>query len=125
MAATQQSQSIQVANNLCAAASNFLAVFQQMVGLDAAWTDNGVAAVLAALPTAALNADGSLGTADGSPNVAHPIDTRIVTSLQHMLSSNQIGSLKTILDELVSYVNGSAVATQAGARAIINAGIGG
>jgi hypothetical protein len=125
MAATQQSQAIQIANNLCAIDSLLMSVYQQMVALDAAWTDTGAATVIAAMATAPLLADGSLGTADVTPNVAHPIDTRIFPTVQHTLSSNQIGQIKTILDGIVTYVNGLAVTTQPGARQILNSGIGG
>lgn len=125
MAATQQSQAIAVANQLISLSNQLMSIYQQMVALDAAWTDQGVATVLAALTTAALNTDGSLGTADGTPNVAHPINPATYPSLSRAVSSNQIGQAKTIMDGLVSYVNGQAVSTQAGARAILNAVIGG
>jgi hypothetical protein len=125
MSATQQSQAIQVANNFCANAAAILAAYQEIIALDAAWTDNGVANVLNALATAALNADGTLGTADGSPNNAHPIDTRLYPTLQHTMSSNAIASLKTVIDNIVTYVNGSAVSATPSARAILNGGTGG
>jgi hypothetical protein len=125
MAATQQSQAIQVVNTLISLSTQLMNVYQQMVALDAAWTDQGAATVIAALGTVAINADGSLGAADGAPNVAHPLDPAKYPTLSHSLSSNQIAQCKTILDGLVSYVNGQAVTTQIGARAILNAAVGG
>src|SRR5216684_2857305 len=106
--ATQQSQAIQVANQLMSLSQQLLSIYQQMLTLDAAWTDDAVATVVAAMATTALNADGSSGAADGTPNVAHPI-----------------AQAKTIMDGIVAYVGGQAVTTQAGARAILNAVTGG
>lgn len=126
MSATQQSQAIQVANQLISISGQLMSLYQQMVALDAAWTDQGVATVLANMQTVPLNADGSLGTTpDGTPNVAHPINTATFLTFSRALSSNQLGQCKTILDGIVNYVGGQAVATQVGARAILNAAVGG
>ncbi len=125
MAATNQSQAIQVANAYFAAASDLMAAYQRVVALGQQWTDESVANTLNALSTAALNADGTLGTADGTPNNTHPIDTRIYTALQHAVSANQIASVKTVEDAFVTLINGSAVSAQVGARGILNSVIGG
>jgi hypothetical protein len=125
MTATPQSQAIQVANQLFSNASALMAIYQSQIAIDNTWNDNTVGATLNAMSTVALNSDGTAGSADGSPNVAHPLSPTLYPTLQHMLSSNQISSIKTILDEIVTYINGQAVATQAAARAILNSGIGG
>lgn len=122
MGTTPQTQAIQVANGLISAAQQLMAVYALMQQLDAQWTDQNVATIVAALATAVENADGSIGTADASPNVAHPITSVL---LSRAISSTQIGQLKTILDGIVTYVNGGAVTTQAGARAILNVAVGG
>ena len=125
MTATPQSQAIQTANRIFANASLLMSVYQEQSSIDQFWNDNTVGATLNAMGTVTLNTDGTPGTADGSPNVAHPLNPTTYPQLQHMLSSNQISSIKTILDEIVSYINGQAVATQAAARGILNSGIGG
>lgn len=125
MAVTKQSQAIQTANSLIALSQQLISIYQQMVVLDAAWTDDGVATVLAAMGTVALSADGSLGAADGSPVVANPLNPTTYPGLSRAISSNQIGQLKTILDGIVNYVGGSAVTTQASARPILNVAVGG
>lgn len=122
---TPQTQSIQVANGLISASQQLMNLYQQMVTLDAQWTDDGVATILAAMATTAINTDGSTGAADGSPNVAHPLNTTTYPTLSRAISSTQLGQLKTILDGVVTYVNGTAVTTQAGARAILNVAVGG
>jgi hypothetical protein len=124
MAATQQTQAIAVANQLISLSATLIGLYQQMVILDAAWTDNSVANVLAAMKTVALGADGAPGAADGAPNVGHPIDPALYPALQRSLSSTQLGQLKSILDGVVAYVGGSAVSTQAAARPILNAAVG-
>jgi hypothetical protein len=102
-----------------------MATYQQIVALDAAWTDTTSATVIAAMGTAVQNADGSLGAPDGTPNAAHPINPLLYPVLSQAVSSTQLAQAKTILDGVRSYVEGQAVSTQAGARAILNAVIGG
>ena len=116
---------LQTANNLMNLAQQLLIIYQQMVIIDAAWTDDTVATTIAAMGTVAVNADGTLGAADGTPNVAHPINLALYPSLSRAVSSNQIGQAKTIMDGIVAYVSGQAVSQQAGARAILNAVNGG
>src|SRR6266849_2430563 len=123
--ANPQTQAIQIANQLTGLSSQLMAIYTQMVILDAAWTDQGIANVLNAMGTVVLNTDGSTGTVDVSPNVTHPLDPAKYPSLTRSLSSNQITSLKTILDNIVTYVNGSAVSATASARAISNTSVGG
>jgi hypothetical protein len=125
MAATQQSQAIQVANQLISLSSALLSIYQQMVVLDAAWTDDAVATTVAAMATTALNADGSAGSVDATPNTAHPINLALYPTLSRAVSSTQIAQAKTIMDGIVAYVGGSAVTTQVGARGILNAVSGG
>jgi len=125
MAATQQSQALQTINTIFSAAqqlSNLNVLIQQ---IDASWTDDSVATVIAALQTCPLQADGSLGTPDGTPNAAHPINPASYPALSRANSSNQIAQAKTVLDGIVAYMAGQAVTTQPGARAIINAVVGG
>lgn len=125
MAATPQTQAIATANSLIALSQQLISLYQAMVILDAQWTDQAAATTLAAMGTVAQNADGSLGAADGTATVTHPLDPTKYPGLSRSISSNQIGQLKTILDGVVNYVGGSAVATQASARPILNVAVGG
>jgi hypothetical protein len=122
MASTPQTQAVQVANGLIGAAQQFMSIYAQLVTLQQQWTDNAVATTLSLMATAALNSDGSLGAADGSPNVAHPMTN---VGLSRAISSTQVTQIKTILDGFVTYINGSAVTTQASARPILNVAVGG
>lgn len=125
MAVNPQTQAIAVINQLENLAIQLMSIYQQMVVLDAAWVDNSMANTINALGTVALNADGSTGAVDATPNTAHPIDPNKYPSLSRTLSATQITQLKTILDNIVTYVNGSAVSATASARAILNSAFGG
>ena len=125
MPATQNSQVIQDANALLSLCQQFMALYQNMVAFDAVWTDHGAATALAAMGTTALNADGTIGAVDSTPNTAHPINITLYPGFTRAVSSTQIAQAKTIMDGVVAYVNGQAVSTQVGARAILNSVIGG
>lgn len=125
MAATPQTQAIQIANQIIAIGGQLMALYTQMVVLDQAWTDNVVGSTLNAMGTVVLNSDGSTGASDATPNNAHPLDPTKYPTLQRSLSSNQIAGLKTVLDNIVTYVNGGAVTATPGARQTLNSVVGG
>jgi hypothetical protein len=125
MAVNPQTQAIAVINQLENLAIALMSIFQQMVVLDAAWVDNSMANTINALGTVVPNADGSTGGIDATPNTAHPINPLLYPSLSRTLSATQITQLKTILDNIVTYVNGSAVSATPSARAILNSAFGG
>lgn len=123
---TPNTQSLAVANALISNAQALMTIYNSQVILDAQWTDDSVATYLAAMTTAPLNTDGTQSiTADGSPNSAHPIMASAYPLLSRPLSSTQLSQLKTILDAVVTLVNGSAVSAQTGARGILNFAVGG
>lgn len=113
MPATPQSQAINGANDL-------LFVMQQLQQVRAT-VDNYVRQYVAAnysaewnaFPTAAVNADGSLGTADATPNTARPIDTRIanVSGLQVPLSATNLVNGVALLQALQAFFTNQVVAT--------------
>jgi hypothetical protein len=125
MSTNPQTQAIQVTNALISAAQQLMGIFNTMATLDAQWTDQTTATILAAMGTVTQNADGTLGAVDATPNVAHPLNTATYTTLNRAISSNQITQIKTVLDAVVTLVNGSAVSAQTGARAILNVAVGG
>jgi hypothetical protein len=123
--ANPQTQSIQVVNGLIMLAQQLMGLYSQLEMLDAQWTDQNVATTIAAMTTAALNADGSIGANDGTPNSAHPLSPVAYPMLMRSMSSTQIGQLKSTLDAVVTYINGGAVSANPGARAILNGAVGG
>lgn len=123
--ATNNTQAIQIANGLISCANQLLALYNQIGVLNTAWTDDAVANTLNAMTTVALNSDGTQGTADSTPNVAHPISLTVYPTLNRSISANQLASLNTVLGTITTLVNGSAVSAQSGFRAIINNATGG
>ena len=107
-----------VANQLISNAQSIMSVYNSQAQIDNLWNDQTVANYIANMATVSVNADGSLGGSDGSPNTSHPIP-----ALSVPLSSLQISQLKTILDAIVSLVNGNAVSAQGSARAILDAAV--
>jgi hypothetical protein len=125
MAATVQSQAIQASNDGIGCAQQVMSLFTQLVQLQQQWQDVNVGGTLSSMSTVALNADGSLGASDATPNPNHPIDPAKYPGIARAVTSTQIAQIKTILDGIVDYVNGQAVQTQPGARAILNVVVGG
>lgn len=123
MTAVPQQQALNTINNLISAAQTIIAVYNNQAALDQYWTDNGVANIMAAMGTVALNADGTVGAADGAPNETHPLSPTTYPSLTRTLTPTQVTQIKSILDAVVSLINGNAVSAQTGARAILNAAV--
>jgi hypothetical protein len=125
MAATPQSQAIEVANGLMSCAQQLMNTYKQLKTLSAEWTDDQVANYLAQLKTAPVQPDGSLGPPDANPVHSNPIVQADYPALSRAVSSLQIEQVKSILDGVSGYIDGQAVTTQPGARAILNAVVGG
>lgn len=113
MAATPQSQAINGANDL-------LFIMQQIQSARAAadnwlkqYTASNYSAAWNAMATAPQNTDGSLGTADGSPNNTHPIDTRLAgaANLVVPLSSNNLVNGAALITALDAFFTNQVVAT--------------
>jgi hypothetical protein len=121
MPAIPQQQAINTLNNLIGTAQLMIQVYNSQSALDQYWTDNGIANIVAALGTVALNTDGTTGAADATPVETHPLNPATYNELIRTLTPNQLIQIKTILDAVVSLINGNAVSAQGGARAILNA----
>jgi len=118
MTATTQTQAIQYANTLISDAAQLLSLYQNIKANAQQFTDLNIGGVLNSFSTTAMNADGSVGTADGSPNVAHPIDPRVYTGLTRAVSANQVNAMINTLNFVVTFVECTgAVAQQSGIRA--------
>jgi hypothetical protein len=123
---TPNTQVISVANTIITNAQSLIQIYNSQNQIDLQWTDDSVATYLAAFNTAALNADGTQSsTQDGTPNSAHPIQASAYPPLSRPLTATQITQMKTIIDAVVSLLNGNAVSAQTGARAILDAAVGG
>ena|ERR1700678_2502120 len=123
--ATVQSQAIQNANTIISLAQQLLTISQQITTVSAAWSDDNTANTLNAMGTVALNADGSLGTPDGTPNTAHPLNLTTYPTLNRAISANSLAAMLTILNNIPLYVAGTAVGATSGVRGILNSATGG
>lgn len=124
---TQQSQAIQNANNIISLMQQLLNWYVAANQVINAWNDDGSLTVIQNLATCALNVDGSLGTADATINLAHPIDTRVAANaaLARAVSENSITSGVTQINNILSFINGNAVAATPGVRSLLNQVTGG
>lgn len=126
MPATPQSQAVALANRVLAADLQIAALLETVNQLLVEWNDIGAATILNNLPTCAVNADGTLGAADGAPNTAHPINTAVVTGLTRAISAADLSALVAYpLTNFQAACNGSQIAAIGGMRAIINKAQGG
>lgn len=112
MSSTLQSQAIAVANQLIAIGQNIYNAQQQSNQSNGVYTQLTLSTVLAALPTCAVNADGTLGAADGTPNPAHVIDTRVIAGLNRAISANDLASLSTFSGAVIALASGNTVTQQ-------------
>lgn len=112
MATTALDQAISGANQLISLLQTFKGFRQQLNDFVTAQTSEGWQALWANLATAVENSDGSLGTADGIPNVAHPIDTRVSTqaALLKAVSKTKLTNGVVFLQQLQNMLTNSAVA---------------
>jgi hypothetical protein len=107
--ASQQTEVINLLNdigNLVASIQAPNGVREQVDDIVRKWNSVGALTIVNALATAPANTDGSLGTADGSPNNAHPIDTRIYASLLYPRSANDFANAVTAFQALQNYFTG-------------------
>lgn len=118
---TQQDQVVNNANTLLNLASQAWSLKQQIDVASAAWTNLGVASKVNAFPTAPATSTGGLGTADGSPVVANPIDTRVApgSALSVAISPNNLASLLTFLQGLSTAIGGGAVSANGAAVQLV------
>ncbi len=118
-AVTKQTQSVSLANGALSLASTLQGLLDATNSLVSQYGNNGTSTAWSAMATAALNADGSLGAADATPNPAHPIDTRVVTGLNHAVAANDLITFIALLQAYQAFMGNAAVAT-ANRRAVID-----
>ena len=118
MASITQAEALTAINHLIAGIKNLSSLNDEFTPVVLDWVNNGVGSILSALPTTALNADGTLG----SPNAGHPIDSRLVPGiLAPDMTPFQIGVAFNIMQGILALCAGQAVATEALAPAILGA----
>jgi hypothetical protein len=124
MTTTLESQAIGVANTLLMTAQSLVALVNTINATSTEYTQLTLGTVFSAMATAAVNADGSLGTADATPNAAHPINPAALLTAQGLtlnraISATDLGSLLTFLQAVASLAAGNVVTQQGQAPQIL------
>lgn len=73
------------------------------------------------LSTTALNADGSLGTADGSPVSGHYVDSRVYPSMSRVVKNTDLSNALQVLTEFGTFCSGADTASDGARPAFIDA----
>ena len=101
---TKQDQAINSALTLVDLADQIQSLMHQARDISARFTANDYLTVLDALPTAAWAADGTIGAADESPNVQHPI-----TAQGLYLPSNDVRGGVYLINDFVAFMTSGSV----------------
>lgn len=109
MSDTLQSRAINAANGMLAISQQLSALRATINQFVTQYNSEGFSTVWNALGTCAQNTDGSLGTADGSPNTAHPINTGTYTTLNRAVSATQLINGVAMIEQLQNFFGNAAV----------------
>ncbi len=108
---TKQTKAVAAAAAVETIAQQLSALRATIENLVTEYNSEGYSTTWGNLATAALNADGSLGTADGTPTSGHPIDTRVVAGLPKAVSASQLVAGVTMIEQLQNFFSNAAVST--------------
>ncbi len=97
---------------------NIRAAVAEIVTINAA---NPLGNLWTTLGTTAVNADGTLGTADGSPNATHPIDPRAYPNLTRAVKSGDLTNGLQLIVDFQAFMAGTQVNANGARPANINA----
>jgi hypothetical protein len=118
---TTEAQTAAVANGIITLVAQCNGLKAQIDALATQWTNLGAANLLNAFNTAAITSTGGIGTVDGTPNVAHIINTSVAPGslLTRSISANNIASMLTYLQGVSSAIGGNAVSANGAAASLI------
>jgi hypothetical protein len=105
-------QAIGILNAMVDAAATLYTELETIQQLNSQWLNETLATEVAAMATCASLPDGSLGAADGTPNTAHLIDTRVYSTLKRALSEADYAALNTFFSAFINLMAGAAVTQQ-------------
>lgn len=111
MSTDKKKEAIKSADDLISLMEQFSELRRETGEFINRYNSENYSTIWGALPTAALNADGSLGTEDAQPNTAHPIDTRIVTDLTRACTQGQLIAAVTFIMDYQKFLTNQAVST--------------
>lgn len=121
MPATKQSQAVAVANEYLALAEKLQRLYLELVSLNQRYNNLNVDAIWTAIPTVALNPDGSIGAADGSSKPGNVMDTsKLGSLLSRAVSHNDLVNLVTHAQALQKFFDGSGAVATVDRRPVID-----
>ena len=103
---SKQQSAINAAQNLAGLMGQFVALRQGAKAFVDAYNSEAYNTTWTNMATAALNADGSIGTADGTPNTAHPITVGNIYK-----SETQLVAAVVCLQQFINFCSNQAVTT--------------
>ncbi len=115
MANTEQQTAISFAQSILQLIGQLQEVRNQVASLTIQYTDLAPTSIWSNMATFAWNADGSAGTADGTPNTAHPIS---VSGLNR--SEAQLAAGVQLLADFQTFVAGEALSATSSRNATID-----
>ena len=124
MAATKQSQAVGTYNDVLTLVQQMVSLRDQAAIVVAHYNRQAASTTWAAFATAALSADGSLGTVDVSPIATHPIDTRVITGAARAALATDVVSAVTALSAFGLFC-GNGVVPQLDRSALLDTLVGG
>lgn len=110
MADTKQSKAVNAANALIGINQQLVNLMTSIDGFVKTYNSESYSSVWNNLPTAAQNADGTLGTADGTPVTTHPINTGLITNLLKAATATQLVAGVTMIEQLQNFFGNLSVA---------------
>lgn len=118
---TQEIQAANLANTMIALVAELQQIATAVTSCSNQWTNLSAANLLNAFPTAPLSSTGGIGSADGSPNTAHPINVTVSpgSEINRAISANNLASMLTYLQGVQSAINGSAVSANGAALQLL------
>lgn len=121
MPANPNSVAVDMSNRIIAAMQDFALLQSKLESMNQIYISNQVGSTISAFPTCAVNADGTLGTADVTPSTAdgHVIDPRAVSGLSRSTTAFNLGSALTLIQQFLNLVKGQVVTTQPSAPDLI------
>ena len=106
MSDTKQTRAINLAGSLINFAQQLEALKASALQMQTQYNNEGVSAEWSAMATAVLNADGSIGAADGTPTAVHPITIGGINRTAAQLVAGIV-----LCGDLVNFMTNAAVST--------------
>jgi len=111
--ALRQAQAIAYGQSLVALAQSLVSLRDTCKSLQVKKGNNSYDTTWAAMSTAPVNADGTIGTKDATPVITNPIIDPVNSPPTYLLpSKTQLANLEAVIDAYLVFLDGSGVTTQ-------------